>query len=75
MLCPICEDLHREHTRECELEAKAILEQHKPLTGQGPKRAPAPGRELDDMIVRSRKRQMELANELDKHREHSHAAA
>jgi hypothetical protein len=75
MLCPICEDLHRKHSHECELEAKAILEQHKPLTGVGYVRAISQDRGLDDTIVRSRKRQMELANELDKHREHSHAAA
>ena len=75
MLCPLCEDLHSKHSHECELEAKAILEQQKPLTAGGPIRAAAPSRELDDMIVRSRKRQMELAKELDQHREHSHAAA
>ena len=75
MLCPICEDLHREHSRECELEAKAIIQQHKPLTSDGAAaHKPAPPRDLDEVIVKSRKRQMELAQELDRHRANSHAA-
>jgi len=74
MPCLVCESLHREHSRACEEEAKAILEQYKPLFHDCPAPASAPDQNLDDVILVSRKRQLKLASELNEHVALAHAA-
>jgi len=73
MLCPTCETLQRDHSRECELEAKAILRQHKPFSEDSEADVMRPGN-LVDVIIESRKRQLELTSEINEHRASAHAA-
>ena len=74
MLCPTCETLQRDHSRECELEAKTILQQHKPLFNDGSAIDDAIRQDPIDVIIESRKRQLELTTEMNEHRARAHAA-
>ena len=74
MLCAICESLQREHGRACEEEAKAILEQNRPLFQEGDGPVTAPDQNLQDVILGTRRRQLKIATELNEHRSRAHAA-
>jgi hypothetical protein len=64
MPCPVCKALHRDHTRECEIEAKAILDQRKK----------APDLRSQQTVSESRKRQVEITFKLRLHKQQEHAA-
>jgi len=64
MPCPVCKALRREHTQECEVEAKAILEQSSQTSGDATK----------ETVIRSRKRQVEITSKIQRHMHEVHAA-
>ena len=74
MTCPVCKALHEEHSQECELEAKAILRQNGTLFVQSPAPPSARDAGLDDVILVSRKRQLEIASKLNEHKARAHVA-
>jgi hypothetical protein len=65
MFCPVCAALNREHNHECEAEASATLKQRAEVLGS--RRA-----ELDQEVLRSRKRQAHIAFELHRHQTKQH---
>jgi hypothetical protein len=75
MPCSLCTDLNREHTRECEREARAILQQQFSFDlrsmGIDLDRRSA---KWDGVILASRKRQLEIAAKIQKHKGYAHAA-
>ena len=71
MQCPICAALNREHGHECEVEARATIQQRAELaawhTGDISKQD-----QLDQEILSSRKRQAHIAFELYEHQTAKH---
>ena len=74
MKCPICEALHRDHSRECQLEAETILQQRFELLSPVHAKTRAAEQETESIVLNSRKRQMEIASRLDLHKTTHHAA-
>jgi hypothetical protein len=71
MQCPVCDALNREHNHECEVEASATLKQRAELIGWN--RGPVPVKEqLEQEVLRSRKRQAHIAFELHQHQTAQH---
>lgn len=67
MPCPVCAALNREHNHECEAEASATIKQRAELIGWS--RADTSTKEqLQQEVLRSRKRQAHIAFELHQHR-------
>ena len=72
MECPVCKDLRRDHSRECEIEASMTLDY----------RAEAPNSTLGakngwgflDPLLATRRRQVEIISRLDRHLAAEHAA-
>ena len=64
MRCPTCAALNRDHGRECEVEARAVLDQQQAGADTQPREA----------ALRSRKRQMAILSTLHHHRVEDHAA-
>jgi len=64
MPCPVCKALHLDHTLECEIEAKAILDQGKK----------SPDGHNQQTVIDSRKRQVEITSKLRRHKQQDHAA-
>jgi hypothetical protein len=67
MPCPTCAALNREHSHECEAEASATIKQRSELTASCPT-DPLTLDQLDQEVLRSRKRQAHIAFELRQHR-------
>jgi hypothetical protein len=67
MPCTICAALNREHSHECEAEASATIKRRSELTASRPTDSSAQD-QLDQEVLRSRKRQAHLAFELHQHR-------
>lgn len=74
MRCPICENLHREHSQECETEARSILKQQLSLSFGAMGTAIALDPTLDETILLSRKRRLKLASQMSEHKARDHAA-
>jgi hypothetical protein len=72
MQCPICDALHRDHTLECEVEAKTILHQRSQMLSSGPDSAVSQASE--DLVLSSRKRQIQITAKLEQHKAKGHAA-
>jgi hypothetical protein len=73
MQCPVCAALNREHNHECEAEASATLKQRAEMIGWN--RADTSTREqLEQDVLRSRKRQAHIAFELHQHQTARHPA-
>jgi hypothetical protein len=73
MQCPVCDALNREHNHECEAEASATIKQRADLIGWN--RGETPNKEqLEQEVLRSRKRQAHIAFELHQHRTAQHPA-
>lgn len=72
MQCPVCAALNREHNHECEAEADATLKQRMELIGwrRGENRV-----QLEQEVLRSRKRQAHIAFELHEHQAAQHPNA
>jgi hypothetical protein len=71
MSCPVCATLNREHNQECEAEATATLKQRSEFLN--PRRAdPSTQDQLDQEVLRSRKRQAHIAFELYRHQTTQH---
>lgn len=71
MQCPICAALNREHGQECAAEATATLKRRSELIGAD-HGATSTGDQLDQDVLRSRKRQAHIAFELREHRTAQH---
>jgi hypothetical protein len=61
MHCAICKSLRREHAEECAIEARNILDQE---IGEP---------SLREVILASRKRQLKIVAEIERHREEAHS--
>ena len=72
MECPICAALHRDHSLECELEAKTILHQRAQLLSRGPDSAVS--QDSTDLVLSSRKRQIQITSKIAQHKAKGHAA-
>ena len=74
MTCPICEFLNREYDRECQIEGAAILKERSESL-RGPQRSGREsGQNVAEVVLESRKRQMQLASKLQLHRAEDHAS-
>ena len=72
MQCPVCAALHRDHTRECEVEAKEILQQRSQLLSAGP--GSAVSQDSENVVLSSRKRQIQITSKIAMHKAQGHAA-
>ena len=66
MQCPICTALNRERNHECEAEATATLKRRSVYADISARQ------QLDEDVLRSRKRQAHIVFELRQHRIHDH---
>jgi len=73
MRCPICEDLHRDQSRECQTEAKAVLQQRFRLISWLRLETRAEERETEAIVLNSRKRQVQIAARIDLHKANHHS--
>ena len=71
MRCPVCAALRREHNHECVAEANATLKQRAKLLCWHRVDSPGQG-QLEEEVLRSRKRQAHIAFELHEHRTKQH---
>jgi hypothetical protein len=71
MPCPVCAALNREHNHECEAEANATLKRRADLLGSHGGDVSA-REQLDQEVLRSRKRQAHIATELHHHQTEPH---
>jgi hypothetical protein len=74
MECPVCAALNREHTRECEVEAKAILQQRSRWLTASDGNTSASDQECHEVVLMSRKRQVQINSRIDLHKARGHAA-
>ena len=74
MECPVCVALNREHGRECEIEATAILKERSGQVSAYRPESSGPGESIQEVVLTSRKRQMQIASELERHRAVDHVA-
>ena len=65
--CPDCEALNREDSSECEREVTAILKQRSVWRSSSDREGHARDANLDDVILSSRRRQMQIAVKRDRH--------
>jgi hypothetical protein len=73
MECPVCAALNREHNQECRAEANATLKQRAEwIAGNRPDTTMKD--QLDQEVLRSRKRQAHIAFELHQHQSTQHPA-
>ena len=71
MQCPVCAALNREHNHECEAEASATIKQRAEMIGWNRGDTP-PKEQLEQEVLRSRKRQAHIAFELHQHQTAQH---
>ena len=74
MACPICESLNREHSRECEIEATAVLRQRSELVRNSQADCSGTDQNYVEVVLASRKRQLQIASQLQRHKAAEHAA-
>ena len=74
MKCPMCASLNREHSRQCEIEAATILRQRDESVRMPKGRTSANDPSDTEVLLASRKRQMQIASELERHRAANHVA-
>jgi hypothetical protein len=69
MRCPVCDASYRDQTHECQVEASATIKQRSQFALR---LSPSVQDPLDEVILKSRKRQARLASELQQHRASDH---
>jgi hypothetical protein len=74
MKCPICESLNREHSRECEIEAAAVIRQGSELVRTSRADSSGTDQNLVEAALASRKRQLKITSRLQQHKAAAHAA-
>jgi hypothetical protein len=74
MQCPVCAALNREHNHECEAEASATIKQRAELIGWN-RGDTSTKEQLEQEVLRSRKRQAHISFELHQHQTAQHPAA
>jgi hypothetical protein len=74
MKCQMCASLNREHSRQCEIEAAAILRQRDESVRMAKGRSSGHDPNDAELVLASRKRQMQIASELERHRAADHVA-
>ena len=74
MKCPMCVSLNREHSRQCEIEAATTLRQRDESVRVSNGRASGNDPSDTELLLASRKRQMQIASELERHRAADHVA-
>jgi hypothetical protein len=75
MRCGICENLQVEHSRECEIEASAILEQRLSIVRGSGGQDSTTGMRSEEIGLASRRRQAQIALSLRRHKAADHRAA
>jgi hypothetical protein len=76
MRCPVCDELHREHSNACKEEASASLKQRYEVMLNAPVENADPQALLhrQEVILSSKKRQLKIAARLEQHRAMAHSA-
>ncbi len=74
MTCPICESLNREHSRECEVEATAVIRQRSELFRKSRAHGWGTDQSHVEVVLASRKRQLRITSQLQRHKATAHAA-
>jgi hypothetical protein len=74
MKCQICASVNREHSRQCEIEATTILRQRDESVRMSKGRTSGNDASDTEVLLASRKRQMQIASELERHRAADHVA-
>ncbi len=74
MRCPICDELHREHSQACEEEATASLEQRYVLLRPPARSTDSKAQERQATILSSKKRQLKIVARLEQHKAMAHTA-
>jgi hypothetical protein len=76
MRCPICDELHREHSLACKEEATASLQQRYDvmLLPQHESAGPGALQERQETILSSKKRQLKITTRLEQHKALAHSA-
>ena len=74
MKCQMCASLNREHSRQCEIEAATILRQRDELVRASNGRTSGNDPNDTELLLAIRKRQMQIASELERHRAADHVA-
>ena len=74
MKCPMCASLNREHLGECEVEATATLRQRYEAACVAPAHFSETDQKDAEIVLASRKRQMQIALTLRRHQAVDHVA-
>jgi hypothetical protein len=76
MRCPVCDELHREHSLACKEEATASLKQRYDVMRQPPTENADPSslQERQETILSSKKRQLKIVSKLEQHKALAHSA-
>ena len=74
MKCPMCASLNRQHSRQCEIEAATTLRQRDESVRMSKGRSSRNDLSDTELLLASRKRQMQIAAELQRHRAVDHVA-
>jgi hypothetical protein len=74
MRCSMCATLNREHSRQCEIEAATILKQREEFVRLTRGSGSRDDARRAEVLLASRKRQMQIASELARHRAMDHVA-
>jgi hypothetical protein len=76
MRCPVCDELHREHSLACKEEATASLKQRYDVMRRPPKENADPSalQERQETILSSKKRQLKITSRLEQHKALAHSA-
>jgi hypothetical protein len=74
MTCPVCESLNREHSRECEIEAAAVIRQRFELFRKFRGDGSGTDQNHVEVVLASRKRQLQITSQLQRHKAAAHAA-
>ncbi len=76
MRCPVCDELHREHSLACKEEAIASLQQRYDAMLRPPLESADPQalQERQETILSSKKRQLKITTRLEQHKALAHSA-
>jgi hypothetical protein len=74
MSCATCDALRHDHNRECGVEAEAALALRRRIMNDPLAHPEAPDSVLEDAILASRKKQLEIVFRLHEHKSMAHAA-
>jgi hypothetical protein len=75
MKCPVCEELHREHSLACKEEATVSLQQRYEMLSPAHQHTdPEALQKSREVILSSKKRQLKISSRMEHHRALAHSA-